>query len=193
LAPLCRARLGATAVEPALRAAHSFFRHLGALTRRLVQRGDAPTPDFMRLADVAVPTMTGAVYGVSPLYLSPARACLLAHSARLTRDGPSVFLPHVHRLDIENASLRVEQAAAASAAGKRKGKGKAGKHTGAAGAGASGKRAREARVIPSLVYAIEQYERHIIQLSQVTKVGGPLPHTDHLYVHSERKKERERG
>ena len=69
-------------------------------------------------------------------------------------------MPHVHRLDIESAALRLEQGAQAK---KKKGKGKAG------ASAAKGKISREAKVIPRLIYEIEQYERHLIQLAKTTK------------------------
>lgn len=79
--------------------------------------------------------------------------------------GWPVFLPHVHRLDIENASARAEQAAAGAAAGKKKKASKAGEKS------VKSKISREAKVIPQLIFEIEQYERHLIKLAQTTKVG----------------------
>ena len=75
-----------------------------------------------------------------------------------------MFLPHVHRLDIENANARAQQAVATAAAGKKKGKRQAAERT------AKGKISREAKVIPRLIFEIEQYERHLIKLAQITKV-----------------------
>ena len=76
-----------------------------------------------------------------------------------------MFLPHVHKLDVENANARAEQSAVAAASGKKKGgKGQAAERT------AKGKISREAKVIPRLIFEIEQYERHLIKLEQATKV-----------------------